>query len=96
MGELLALKFDGIDFEKCLMHINKSCYDYKSERIITTTKTYNSTRVIPVSKKIIKIIKGMKKQSNCDFVVNEKNKPLTIRSYQRTFELLLKKIKNRA
>ena len=75
------------------MKINKSCYDYKSQRVITTTKTYNSTRVIPLSKKLLKIISKLKNQSKCDFIVNEKDKPLTIQSYQRTFELLLKKLK---
>ena len=35
----------------------------------------------------------MKKKSKCEFVIADGEKPVFIRSYQRTFELLLKKLK---
>lgn len=34
----------------------------------------------------------MKKKSKCEFVIADGERPVFIRSYQRTFELLLKKI----
>ncbi len=38
------------------------------------------------------MLKEMKKKSKCEFVISDGEKPVFIRSYQRTFELLLKKL----
>ena len=35
----------------------------------------------------------MKKRSECEFVIADGNKPVFVRTYQRMFELLLKKLK---
>lgn len=39
------------------------------------------------------MLKEMKKKSKCEFVIAEGEKFVFMRSYQRTFELLLKKLK---
>lgn len=39
------------------------------------------------------MLKDMKKKSKCEFVIADGEKPVFIRSYQRTFELFLKKLK---
>lgn len=96
IGELLALTWNDIDFEKSILSVTKTCHDGnengKHIRIIDTPKTENSRRQIPLSKTLIKMLKDMKKKSKCEFVIVDGEKPVYIRSYQRTFELLLKKI----
>ena len=96
IGELLALTWNDIDFEKSILSVTKTCHDGnengKHIRIIDTPKTENSRRQIPLSKTLIKMLKDMKKKSKCEFVIADGEKAVFIRSYQRTFELLLKKI----
>lgn len=96
IGELLALTWSDIDFEKSILSVTKTCHDGnengKHIRIIDTPKTENSRRQIPLSKTLVKMLKDIKKKSKCKFVIADGEKPVFIRSYQRTFELLLKKL----
>ena len=97
IGELLALTWNDIDFEKSILSVTKTCHDGnengKHIRIIDTPKTENSRRQIPLSKTLVKMLKEMKKKSKCEFVIADGEKPVFIRSYQRMFELFLKKLK---
>ena len=97
IGELLALTWNDIDFEKSILIISKTCYDSSEEgtriRNINIPKTKNSIREIPLPTKILEMLKEMKKKSKCEFVIAEGEKFVFMRSYQRTFELLLKKLK---
>lgn len=97
IGELLALTWNDIDFEKSILSVTKTCHDGNENgehiRIIDTPKTENSRRQIPLSKTLVKMLKEMKKKSKCEFVIADGEKPVFIRSYQRTFELFLKKLK---
>ena len=97
IGELLALTWNDIDFEKSILIISKTCYDSSEEgtriRNINMPKTKNSIREIPLPTKILEMLKEMKKKSKCEFVIAEGEKFVYMRSYQRTFELLLKKLK---
>ena len=96
IGELLALTWDDIDFSKGLLFVSKTCHDGNDGknhiRIIDSPKTVNSRRVIPLPKQILPLLKGVKKRSECEFIVADGDKPVFVRSYQRTFELLLKKL----
>ena len=96
IGELLALMWNDIDFEKSVLSVTKTCHDGnengKHIRIIDTPKTENSRRQIPLSKTLVKILKDIKKKSKCEFVIADGEKPVFIRSYQRMFELFLKKL----
>ncbi len=96
IGELLALTWNDIDLEKGLLYVNKTCYDgndgQKHIRIIGSPKTVHSSRVIPLPKQILPLLKGLKKRSKCEYVIADGDKPVFVRSYQRTFELLLKKL----
>lgn len=96
IGELLALTWKDIDFEKGLLSVSKTCYDGKTDgiraRIIDTPKTMRSRRVIPLSKQILPLLKSLKKRSTCEYIIADGDKPVFVRSYQRTFELLLKKL----
>lgn len=93
IGELIALQWSDIDFTKGILTVSKSCHDGKDGLIIDEPKTATSRREIPLPKQLLPILKGIKKKSDSPFVVSANGKPVSVRSYQRSFELLLKKLK---
>ncbi len=97
IGELLALEWTDIDFEKGELSVTKTCFDGKNKngvfcRITNTPKTDTSIRMIPIPKKLVLILKDMKKVSKNQYVISNSEKTLAVRSYQRSFERLLKKL----
>lgn len=96
IGELLALTWDDIDFDKGLLNVTKNCYDTNENgehiRKIDTPKTVHSRRIIPLPKQLLPLLKNLKKRSKCEYIIADGDKPVFVRSYQRTFELLLKKL----
>jgi len=97
IGELLALEWTDIDFQKSEMYISKTCFDGKDAngvfgRITNTPKTDTSMRIIPLPKQLMPLLKEMKKSSRNKYVVSESEKVLSVRSYQRSFESLLRKL----
>ncbi len=93
IGELLALEWDDIDFYKNLINIRKTCRDGKhgEGRITDTPKTVKSRRSIPLSEPMLKMLYYAKQRSVSRYVISEKGAPVSIRSYQRSFQLLLKR-----
>ena len=92
IGELIALQWSDIDFAKGTLTVSKSCHDGKNGLIIDEPKTATSRRTIPLPKQLMPLVKMLKKRSDTDFVVSSHGKPVSVRSYQRSFELLLKKL----
>ncbi len=98
IGELLALTWADIDFTKGTLAVNKTCHDGRDEngnlcRITDLPKTTSSKRMIPLPKQLIPVLKEYKRKSISEYVVeSEKGEPPTVRSYQRTFELLQKRL----
>ena len=98
IGELLALKWEDIDMQKGLLSVSRSCHDGKDKgghyiRIDDTPKTSSSRRVIPLPRQLLPIIRDVRKKSTSAYVVAKNGKPLSVRSYQRSFDLLQKKLK---
>ncbi len=96
IGELLALEWEDIDFEKGLLKVNKSCHYGRDRagtyaRIVEPPKTAQSERVIPLPKGLLSSLKAIKKQGG-RYVVNNKGAPVPTRSYQNSFSILLKKL----
>ncbi len=97
IGELLALTWEDVDLQKGTMSITKSCYDKWEDdhylKAVDTTKTKSSERTIPIPRQIIVHMKALKKQTNSRYVVIGKTEwGAQVRSYQRAFERLLKKL----
>lgn len=97
IGELLALEWTDIDFKKEELQISKTCYDGKNDkgeftRIVDKPKTENSNRIVPLPKQIIPLLKGMKKSSISNYVISNNGNYIFTRSYQRSFDALLKKL----
>lgn len=98
VGELLALKWEDIDFQKGVLTVSKSCHDGKGRdghyiRVEETPKTSSSRRIIPLPKQLLPLIKEAKKKSDSEYIVAKANKPISVRSYQRSFALLQRKLK---
>ncbi len=93
IGELLALTWDDINLISGSISVNKTCYDGKNNnRLIFEPKTESSKRIIPIPKQLIPILKSKKQKHKIKYVIEENGKMITIRSYQRSFALLLKKL----
>lgn len=97
IGELLALEWSDIDLSKAELSVTKSCHDAKGadghySRMTDTPKTEHSVRIVPIPKQLIPLLRSLRKKSNSTYVVADQNgEPPSVRSYQRSFELLLKK-----
>lgn len=92
VGELLALEWSDIDFTKNELSVNKTCHDKGNSRLTTAPKTHSSVRVIPIPKRLVPILKQLKKRYKSQYVISEDGTYISIRSYQRSFELLLKRL----
>ena len=92
IGELIALQWSDIDFAKGILTVSKSCHDGKNGLIIDEPKTVTSRRMIPLPKQLLPILRSVKKRSNSSSVVSANGSAVSVRSYQRSFELLLKKL----
>ena len=95
IGELMSLTWSDVDFQKGLLSVSKTCRDswtngYK--KIVGTPKTVSSYRVIPIPKQILPYMRLLKRQSNGKYVISGKCNDVSVRSYQRTFERLLKRL----
>ena len=95
IGELLALEWTDIDFSKGELTVSKTCHDAKTEngycRVTDVPKTQTSRRVIPIPRQILPLLREQKKKSKSTFVVGE-DRVQSVRSYQYSFSLLLKKL----
>ncbi len=98
LGELLALEWTDIDFAKSELSVSKTCHDRKNEsgrycRYTNPPKTLTSVRVIPLPKQLVPYLKAVKKRSKSLYVIAEGEDYVSNRSYQKSFELLLRKLK---
>lgn len=98
IGELLALEKCDVDMDKRTIRVNKSCRDCKDgkgrfTRCVDTPKTPSSIRLIPIPAQLMGRVKELLTRSDGDYLINSNGEnPLAVRSYQRSFELLLKKL----
>lgn len=100
IGELCALEWSDIDLKEGTIFVNKNCGDkyeggeYKKH--IGTPKTFSSRREIPIPKQLLPQFKKLQKSSVSTYVIEGKNgKVVPIRSYQNTFESVLKRLEMR-
>ena len=96
LGEVLALKWQNIDIKNKLIYIDKSVgsisQNHKTLTIESSPKTQSSIREIPISKKLLDLLKVLRQHCSTDYViVSHNNKQIKPRAYQKSFENLLKK-----
>lgn len=97
LGELLALTWNDIDFKSGIMTISKTAYRIKQngkpQVVIDKPKTKNSSRLIPLPKQLLEILKRVKRISKSDFVLTTRTGGIVgTRAYQKTYERVLKKL----
>lgn len=92
VGELIALRWQDVDLEKGLITVSRSCHDAIGGIVFDDPKTATSRREIPIPRQLIKNLKNIKKSGDSDFVVSANGNVVSVRSYQRSFELMLKKL----
>ncbi|MDE7100543.1 MAG: site-specific integrase, partial [Anaeroplasmataceae bacterium] len=98
LGELLALTWEDVDFTKKYLYVKKTSYTLSQNNkriiVIDTPKTKKSIRVIPLPDKLLNLLSIYKNNSNCKYIIHTyKNKMVETRSYQRTFDSVLRKCK---
>lgn len=98
VGEVLALEWVDIDFSRSELTINKNCHDGRDKngkfaRIVDSPKTIHSHRIIPIPRQLLPYLKEARKKSDSKYVVNNGEKSISVRSYQKTFSSLLKNLK---
>ncbi len=102
IGELCALQCEDIDFEKGILTIRKTVQrvknddnliDSKTKVIISSPKTKNSVRKIPLPEKLLKKLKNfISSKSEKDFIFSlDGKKTLDVRTVQKKFSVVLKK-----
>lgn len=95
IGELLALTWKDIDYEREILSVTRSCHDSWGEngyqKILEPPKTSNSIRLIPIPKQLLGVLKKARSEVGGTYVVDGE-KSVSVRSYQRTFELLQRKL----
>ena len=99
IGELCALQFKDIDFKEKCVRVTKTLqrtYDptkdiNPSEIKITSTKTDNSNRIIPLTNEIVKIIETMNTGDE-NYVLTGKQKWTEPRTFRRSYQNFMKKI----
>jgi site-specific recombinase, phage integrase family len=100
IGELCALQWNNIDFKRSLLYVNKTIQRVYikdknsniSKVIITTPKTKNANREIPINKDFLELLKSIRTNSD-DYIITGTNKYLEPRTYRKYFTKLLKQVK---
>lgn len=87
-----------IDLHKSILSVSKTCIDSwqngKYVKILLPPKTEMSNREIPIPKQLLPKIKELKKTKKCEyFICGRSEYGSQVRSYQKTFNRLLKKLK---
>ena len=97
LGELLALTWNDIDFERRTLKVSKTTYRARDENgvwslYVDTPKTETSNRVIPLPKYICDMLIQDRETAKSPYIVeNKKGERMSIRSYQYLFERLTEK-----
>lgn len=97
IGELLALEWSDVDFSKRELRVNKTCFEGRDKegvfgRITGTPKTITSNRTVPLPKSLLPILYKMRRCAVGKFVISNGACPVSVRSYQRSFERLLRRL----
>ena len=100
IGELCALQWNDIDFKKNILSVNKTIQrvyikdkdNNISKVIITTPKTKNANREIPINKEFLELLKKIKTKGD-DYIITGSSKYLEPRTYRKYFNKVLKQVK---
>ena len=100
IGELCALRWEDVDFKKNCLTINKTIQRVYikdknkniSKVIITTPKTKNANREIPINKDFLEILKKVKSDKK-NYILTGNEKYIEPRTYRKYFNKILDELK---
>lgn len=100
IGELCALRWEDVDFKKNCLTINKTIQRVYikdknkniSKVIITTPKTKNANREIPINKDFLEILKKVKSDKE-HYILTGNEKYIEPRTYRKYFNKVLDELK---
>ena len=100
IGELCALRWEDVDFKKNCLTINKTIQRVYikdknkniSKVIITTPKTKNANREIPINKDFLEILKKVK-SDNEHYILTCNERYIEPRTYRKYFNKILDELK---
>ena len=100
IGELCALRWEDVDFKKNCLTINKTIQRVYikdknkniSKVIITTPKTKNANREIPINKDFLEILKKIKSDKK-NYILTGNEKYIEPRTYRKYFNKVLDELK---
>lgn len=101
IGEICGLKWSDVDVTEGVISVNRTVEriyvedggKYKTELIMSTPKTINSQREIPVILKLRKILKPLKMVVNDDYyVLSNSPRPIEPRTYRKYYVRLLESL----
>ena len=100
IGELCALRWEDVDFKKNCLTINKTIQRVYikdknkniSKVIITTPKTKNANREIPINKDFLEILKKVKSDKE-HYILTGNEKYIEPRTYRKYFNKILDELK---
>lgn len=99
IGELCALQWEDIDFEKRILTVRKTIQRIqtphekrKTKLVITEPKSESSKRKIPIPECVVEFLKKFRGKAK-EFIVSGKNKPFEPRTMQYRFSKILKNAK---
>lgn len=84
-GEILALKWSDIDFEKEIIYITKSVGHDNSRPFIKTPKTEAGCRIVPLVKPLKALLKSQQKQPDQYIISDTGDSPLTEKRFQTLY-----------
>ena len=87
-GEILGLKWEDIDFETNTISVNKAVSYTSNQPILSSTKTKNGVRVIPLNPQLKELLRPLEADG---FVIGQ-DKPITKMVYIRLFRNIQKSI----
>lgn len=96
IGELCALRWEDISFSKNTIYITKTLQRIyvketgETKVIVTTPKTKNSNREIPLNKNIMKLLRIFKTDNN-NYILTNSTKCMEPRNFRRYYHLMIEK-----
>lgn len=102
-GEVLGLQWRDIDFDNGVAYVNKALVEVWGKKQLSTPKTENSARIVPIPEPILELLKEHRRNQEKayevfgweempDFVFTTSNgTPIQPRNYNRVFQQICKK-----
>lgn len=98
IGEICALQWSDIDFEKEILHVNHTITRInstegtaKTKLVIDVPKTRSSLREIPIPSLLVSVMKDMYLKSKSEFVVSKTNDFVSTRTFDYRYRQFLRK-----